>query len=315
MAERQSSTSSGGKRAADAYNAGGGLMGTAPFSQIWAHLPELPRKQKQLAEAILANPEMVAFGSIREVAKLAQVNIATIVRFAKTLDFTGYQALQSAVRRAYLHHAGLQAPRDPEESWDTPNQAVEATRMQHLANLKVAYENIAAADLDRIADVLMGARRIVVCSEGAASIPAALFVRMLRHVGLAGEAVATPSSVDRVIAFHDLGEDDVVVAVGGWLTFRGIVACVRAAKEHGATTLAIAGSASSPLAKLTDYSIFAPAQGATMAFSLVASLAAVECLIAAIASRNPERTKEIEQLLHDQYLSDGLIAQLSARDQ
>ncbi|WP_020576581.1 MurR/RpiR family transcriptional regulator [Actinopolymorpha alba] len=314
MAERRRRTTGAAGDAKRKTFSNSGLLETAPFSDIWARLSELPRKQQQLAEAILANPEMVAFGSIREVAKLAQVNVATIVRFAKTLDFSGYQALQAAVRRAYLHHAGLQAPRDPEEAWDTPNQAVEATRVQHLANLKVAYENLADTDLDAIADVLIRARRILVCSEGAASIPATFFVRLLRHVGLSGEAVST-ASVDRVIAFHDLGKEDVVLAIGGWLTFRGVVASLQAAKERGAVTVAISGSASSPQAKLADYSIFAPAQGATMAFSLVASLAAVECLAAAIASRNPARTKEIEQALHDEYLSEGLIAQLAAAEE
>src|SRR2546425_982538 len=49
-------------------NRGGGLLIYPPFDVIAERLPHLPRQQARFAETLLAQPELVAFGSVRAVA-------------------------------------------------------------------------------------------------------------------------------------------------------------------------------------------------------------------------------------------------------
>jgi DNA-binding MurR/RpiR family transcriptional regulator len=273
-------------------------------------LPRLPRKQYRLAQALLETPEMVMFGSVRELAAELDVNNATIIRFAQSLGYSGYQALQTAVRQAYLPRAGLQAPRDA-AARSSPGSAVAATLAQHDANLHLARQGLLAADLDRICDVLIGARRVLVCASASPVVPAMLLVRLLRHVGLRGELIP-PDGVDRAIALYDVRADDVVVGIGFWLTFRGVVEALALGRRRGARTIAITGSKTSPLTRVADHLLIAPAQGGALSFSAVATVAVVEGLIAHIAGRRPRQTAEIEQTLHDLYLQEDLFAPLLA---
>jgi DNA-binding MurR/RpiR family transcriptional regulator len=130
-------------------------------AQVVAGFEQLPRRQQSLAHLIIDHPEMVAFSSAREVAARVHVNAATVVRFAQALGYSGFNALQSAVRRAYLHGAGLLAPRDPSTT-EGPAGAIGAIRDVHLGNITRAYENLAAADIEAIADRIINARRTFV---------------------------------------------------------------------------------------------------------------------------------------------------------
>jgi len=284
------------------------LLGMPGVEQLQERLATLPAKQYLLAQALLKTPEMIMFGSVRELARELQVNNATIVRFAQSLGYKGYQALQSALRQAYLPRAGLQPPRDS-SAVASPDSAVAATIAQHDANLRVAMQHFQATDLERIGDALLSARRILVYATGSPIIPATLLVRLLRHVGLLGELVP-PSDVDRTIALHDVGREDVVVGIGFWLTFRGVVDALAQARRLGARTIAITGSPTSPLTRVADYLLIAPSQGAAISFSTVVSVAVVEALAAHLAGRRPERTAAIQQQLRDLYLEEGLLAPL-----
>jgi len=300
-----------GERPADAV-AGEAAVPVEGLEGLRERLPRLPSKQYRLAQALLKTPEMIMFGSVREVASQLGVNNATIIRFAQSLGYSGYQALQNALRQAYLPRAGLQPPRDA-ASRRTPAGAVAATLAQHEANLEIARQQLQAADLDAIAGALVGAGRIVVATTGSPIVPATLLVRLLRHVGLRGELVPA-AGVDGVIAVHDVGPGDVVVGFGFWLTFRGVAEVLALGRRLGATTIAITGSPTSPLAQVADHLLLAPAQGAAISFSAVAAVATVEALIAHVAGLDPERAAGVEQRLHDLYLEEEQLAPLLPGD-
>ncbi|MGN6672309.1 MAG: MurR/RpiR family transcriptional regulator, partial [Thermomicrobiales bacterium] len=179
----------------------------------------------------------------------------------------------------------------------------------HTANLTLAEQHLHEADLDQICDLLITARRVLVCATGTPIVPATLLIRLLRHVGLRGELVA-PSGVDRAIALYDVGPGDVIIGMGFWLTFSNVVKTLALGRRLGARTIAITGSPTSPLADVADFLLIAPAQGTAISFSAVATVAVVEALIAHIAGQRPQRTADIEQTLHDLYLQEDLLAPL-----
>jgi DNA-binding MurR/RpiR family transcriptional regulator len=274
--------------------------------QIVAGFDRLPHRQQSLAHLIIDHPEIVAFGSAREVAARVHVNAATVVRFAQALGYTGFNALQSAVRRAYLHGAGLLAPRD-RSTTEGPAGAVGAMRDVHLGNIARAYENLATADVDAIADKITNARRTFVCADGSPEIVGRLLIRLLRHVGLRGISYSA-AGVDSVIDAQDWNSDDVLIVIGFWLTFRAPLEAVLRAKHAGVTTIAITGSGGSPLATAADYAVAVPTEGVSLPFSIVGTAAVVEALITHIAAKRRDLVAHIEEALLRGYVESGLLA-------
>ncbi len=282
-----------------------------PFAEIWSRLPTLPRQQRRLAEAFLTGPELVAFSSLREVGERVNVNPATIVRFAQSLGYEGYAAFQAAVRLAYKQRAGGGAgPQDLAASLRSAGDAVGFLHAQHVTSAEAAYRAVASADLAAIATSLEGARRVFVFAEASAEVPALLFVHLLRHAMLHGELVT--SELDAMIAMHDIGPHDVVVFFALTLTFRATVKVHDFVRARGAVTLAITGTAVSPLHLRANHVIVAPAESPTMRFSVVAAVNAVELIFAHIVSRRPDIVFAEQGTLLEIYQTSDLAAPLIA---
>ena len=246
-----------------------------PFSLIWQRLDSFPRQQRHFAELLLHSPELVVFGSIRDVAKRAGVNIATITRFAAALGFDGYRAFQTAFRLAYLQRAGIgQIAANTGAALRSPSEALAFARAQQVVNMDAALEQLAEVDLDGIAAALSSARRIVILGEGAAVSVGLMLSKYLDRLAISSDVVS--SEIEAAIALRRSTAGDVLVVLANAVTFRASVTMSVFAKERGAKVIAIVGNPISPLLSHADFKIIAPAQSPTMLYSVFAVVGVIE---------------------------------------
>ena len=59
---------------------------------------ELTPAERRIAQAVLAEPTLLAFGTVSDLAGRVGTSRPTIVRFATKLGFSGYSQLQRQVR-------------------------------------------------------------------------------------------------------------------------------------------------------------------------------------------------------------------------
>ena len=66
--------------------------------RIRTHGASLTSAERRVAEAILAEPQAVGFGTVADLARAAEVGAASVVRLATKLGFDGYSDLQQCVQ-------------------------------------------------------------------------------------------------------------------------------------------------------------------------------------------------------------------------
>ncbi|HZY07265.1 MAG TPA: hypothetical protein VFE69_05950, partial [Ilumatobacteraceae bacterium] len=59
----------------------------------------LTNAERRVAEVVLANPQLVAFGTVADLAESAGSGAATVVRLATKLGFEGFSALQASIQQ------------------------------------------------------------------------------------------------------------------------------------------------------------------------------------------------------------------------
>ena len=67
---------------------------------------QLTPAERRVAEVVLSRPQLVAFGTVAELADTAGSGAATVVRLASKLGYDGFTGLQSAVQHAPQHSFG-----------------------------------------------------------------------------------------------------------------------------------------------------------------------------------------------------------------
>ncbi|MEQ9161956.1 MAG: hypothetical protein RLN74_04560, partial [Ilumatobacter fluminis] len=66
--------------------------------RIRAEGARLTAAERRVATTILASPQLVAFGTVADLARTAEVGAASVVRLANKLGFDGYSELQHCIQ-------------------------------------------------------------------------------------------------------------------------------------------------------------------------------------------------------------------------
>ena len=67
--------------------------GAGALSRLRAEQPHLTPALRRLAEVVLASPQEVIYQSVTELAELAEVGEASVIRLCRDLGFKGFQDL------------------------------------------------------------------------------------------------------------------------------------------------------------------------------------------------------------------------------
>lgn len=133
----------------------------------------LPDAHRRLAELVIADPEAVAFGTVRSVAERTATSDPTVVRFAAALGFTGFTALRDAVRRELSTSLASAAERVRHPAG---GPLVVRAREVERANVDQTFEQIDDGAVDRAVDLLadLGRRVWLLPSSQTAGVAAHL---------------------------------------------------------------------------------------------------------------------------------------------
>jgi len=240
----------------------------------------LTTAERRVAEVVLGRPELVAFGTVAELAEAAKAGAATVVRLAAKLDFDGFTALQAAVQNELSNQLRPAAVRIREARGGV---AVQRHLQRELDNVQTTLLSVSEAEIGAAVEHLSDLARTVLVLTGDASTGVSQqFVGDLLALRpgvelLTGNQVAVSRRLSQIRA------GDVVVAIDLRRYDRWVIETTREAKRRGAWVLALSDSALSPLAGMADVSMVLAAGGISPFDSHVGTLALLNVLIAGVA--------------------------------
>ena len=103
--------------------------------------------ERRVAEVVLARPQLVAFGTVAELAEAAGSGAATVVRLAAKIAYDGFSALQRAVQ---LELAGQLRPAAERIREPSADDLVGRHLHLEVANVTTTLGGLAPAALDDV---------------------------------------------------------------------------------------------------------------------------------------------------------------------
>jgi DNA-binding MurR/RpiR family transcriptional regulator len=250
--------------------------------RISAAGPQLTAAERRVAHALLERPNLVAFGTVADLASASGAGAATVVRLAAKLGFDGFSALQSSVQEDLSRQLRPAAERIREHA-DRPR--VERHREMAIANVAETIDNVNPDTFDRVVDLLSDLRRPVLVLAGDAEHGvAAQFVHDLGSLrdGV-GEVAGNEVAVHQQLALSTAGTTLVVIDLRRYE--RWLLDAVSVAARAGHTIVACTDGPLSPLAMAAQCSFILAARSASPFDSHVGTLTLLELVVGAIAER------------------------------
>jgi DNA-binding MurR/RpiR family transcriptional regulator len=240
----------------------------------------LTTAERRVAEIVLHRPELVAFGTVAELAEAAKAGAATVVRLAAKLEFEGFSALQAAVQDELANQLRPAAVRIREEHGGVAVQRHLQRELENVQATLIAVDEKALQEaLEHVTDVK---RRVLVLSGDASTGVCWQFVGDLGALRPGVELVSgNDVAVKRRVSTICPG--DVLVAIDLRRYDRWVLDAAQAAVRRGAWLLALTDSALSPLAGIANASLVLTAGGVGPFDSHVGTLALLNLIVAGAA--------------------------------
>jgi len=210
----------------------------APINQ------KLTPTELRIAQAVLTDPTLLAFGTVSDLANHVGTSRPSIIRFATKLGFDGYTDLQTWIRDDLTRQLS-----SPSQRIRRQDGSLGPIRTQIESAVRTNLEALDQPKLDTLAKPITKAKRVWILS-GETSMAGA-------HALHSGLSMVRPDV--RLVEEHDTGRDlssaspgDVAVVFDFARYRRNSISAARALAELGVTIVAITDGPMSPLASLTQ---------------------------------------------------------------
>jgi DNA-binding MurR/RpiR family transcriptional regulator len=205
---------------------------------------QLTPTQRRIAEAVLAEPTLLAFGTVSDLADHVGTSRPSIVRFATKLGFEGYTELQKHVRSDLSHTLSR-----PSERIRSRAGAVVPAKVAIDDANKSVFEVLENGRLAEMVESVVQAEAVWVLSGETSRAGA--------HALESGLSMVRPGV--RILEEHSYGTDlsdagprDVAIVFDFHRYRREVAIASRALANAGVRVLAVTDSPFSPLVELAD---------------------------------------------------------------
>ena len=238
--------------------------------------------ERRVAEAIMQDPKIVAFGTVAQLASRSGSSGPTVLRFAAKLGFEGFVELQASVQEEIADQLRPATQRIRERP---PSDVLGRTLAADLDNVRTTLSEVDSTDFRNAVELLSDRRRrvFVLASEISDSAGHLLAAQLdLLRDGVS-EINGTPVRVSRDLVRVEPA--DVVIVFDLRRYERWLLEATARAAETGATLIALTDGRLSPLAERAEITFVVAARGVGPFDSAVGAISLAQALVAAVAAR------------------------------
>ena len=255
----------------------------------------LSPSQRQIADCLIANLSEAALWGVEELARKSGTCVATVVRFAKKLEYSGYLEM----RKALVTDAKRQYGRG-EQLFQAPVQAsatlLEVAR-RDVRNIETLVKSVHEDLLQKVVKQVQEARIRVAIGDGVSALMARQLAYLLINTGL---PVMEGNPADFATQVGLLDSRDLLIAISITPYTQETLDAAAYARKRGIPVLAFTDSLNSPLAKSATLALPIPGENLLFSHSVTAFGVLAHAIATTIASQAPQQAlnklREVERV-------------------
>ncbi|QGP90805.1 putative HTH-type transcriptional regulator YbbH [Neomoorella glycerini] len=218
-------------------------------------LEQLPPSERAVGDVILHDPAACARMTIAELASKAQTSKTTVIRLCQRLNLKSYRDL-----RLNLAREALTIP--PGQSYgitetDDPQSIIRKVQDKEINAIQTTLAGMDIPTLVQVAETLFQSRQVTLLASGGALVPALDAYHKLLRLGLNCHLPQDQREQKFRVALCQPG--DVAWAFSFSGASKSIVEALKIARATGATIISLTNNSSSPIARMSDLSLYGAA--------------------------------------------------------
>ena len=252
---------------------------------IQENMAGFSKGQKRIAGYILSDYDKAAFMTASRLGRLTGVSESTVVRFAASLGYDGYPAMQRALQEMVRSKlTSIQRIRTSNDRLFGADVVASVLQMD-MEKIRIAIEEVDRAAFTAVVDKMMEANHIYILGVRSSSFLAGYFHFYLHLIFDNVTLVTSSSAGDILESILRIGPGDLLVGISFPRYSQSTVKGVQFAHDRGAEVVAITDSPMSPLYPMASSALLARSDMISFVDSLVAPFSLLNALIVAAGHR------------------------------
>ena len=236
------------------------------IEQIQEKYPFLTRKQREVADYMLEDPDRMSYATLREISQDLSITEMTILKTCNLLGFDSFSALKYEFRKHaaqqldLLRHPGVEfsIPPAPAYELEDTRRLLAEIRDEEAALYYAFVRDLPLDEVSQAASMILAAEQVILCGRGVSAIICDYFATMLTLLGRGVLNVNTELDDAIYAALPLLKENTLLIAVSYPDYYRMTMKLVEYARRQGINILGRTESKRSPLAPYCDLVLTAP---------------------------------------------------------
>ena len=253
--------------------------------------------EREVAESILANPDLVVDMSVHELAKHTFSSASTIVRLCNHTGYSGYKEFRKAITyELALREQTKKTEQKEIARSDSLEDIIEKITYLNINSMEETKELLDVQVLRACVDMVKKARVIYLFGLGASLCAAKdAYLKFLRLNKL---CIINEDWHSQLLHAHNATKDDLAIVISYSGATVEIIECMKIMKESGTPIIAITRCVQSPVSELADQKLYTAANESLFRSGAMSSrmsqLNIIDILYTALA--NDEYEESLNQL-------------------
>jgi DNA-binding MurR/RpiR family transcriptional regulator len=254
------------------------------------HYEKLPVNQRHIADYISEHYEKVPFLSVQELSEATEVSVASIVRFAQRIGFSGYSELKDEVSR-HLRSRMKKSDAFPLVSHSQDDESVFMTvANQDIQNINDTLRLNNPELIAKTVSIINGSNHIYTVGLGVSFLLAQILAYQLRQIGVYAHVLRNDDStfLEQSIYFR---EGDSLIAFSFPPYSKDTLYVAEQAAEKKMKVIAITDRPSAPVLPFADVALLVRSQNMLFTNSFSAISVLINGLVTECARKNIDQAK------------------------
>lgn len=276
------------------YIQSNGVCGMMLKGLVHREILKLPRGQRKVAEYVMERPHDVAVCSGSELGERTGTSESTVIRFSYNMGFTGYPALQKAIREElYTPESSFTDYQDDKLTIGEDSRIFEKVMERDQRAIAETARNIDPVQFDRAVREILTAGNVSVLGLRA-SYPAAAWLSLMLRFVRDGVDVMHPQAEDPALAMVKMDSSSVVIVFSFHRYLKETLEIADLAKKRGAFVIGISDSLSAPVSGCCDV-LFSMESGSNTVDKAAPLFSFLNSLVAALCVKDPATVKKRQE--------------------
>ncbi|WP_197462219.1 MurR/RpiR family transcriptional regulator [Bhargavaea cecembensis] len=255
---------------------------------------KLPRGQRKVAEYVMERPHEVAVCSGSELGERTGTSESTVIRFSYNMGFTGYPALQKAIREElYTPESSFSDYQDDKLMIGEESLVYEKVMERDQRAIAETAKGIDPVQFDRAVREILTAENVSVLGLRA-SYPAASWLSLMLRYVHDGVHVMHPQAEDPALSMARTDSRSVLIVFSFHRYLKETLEITGVAKKRGAFVIGITDSLSAPISAYCDV-LFSIESGTSTVDKAAPLFSFLNALVADACVKNPAAVKKKQE--------------------